>query len=133
MRLLHHTNDGQLEFTSDFISDDKIPPYAILSHTWQEGHEVTFDDMVNSRGENKAGYSKIRFCARQAARDHLRYFWVDTCCIDKSSSAELSEAINSMFRWYQNAECCYVYLPDVSSSDLEEGEETSRRWKPAFK
>jgi len=62
----------------------------------------------------KAGYEKIQFCGEQARRDGLQYFWVDTCCINKSSSAELTEAINSMFRWYREATKCYVYLSDVS-------------------
>lgn len=43
--------------------------------------------------------------------------WVDTCCIDKSSSAELSEAINSMFAWYRNAKICYVFLADTSGRE----------------
>ncbi|KIM95395.1 hypothetical protein OIDMADRAFT_134334, partial [Oidiodendron maius Zn] len=64
---------------------------------------------------NKAGWRKIQFCVKQAAADGLEYFWVDTCCIDKSDPAELSKAINSMFRWYRNVKKCYVYLADVSS------------------
>src|SRR5204863_8204286 len=93
------------------------PPYAILSHTWQGEDEITFNDLTKNdakdNAKDKAGYKKINFCAQQAERDGLRYFWVDTCCIDKSNSSELSEAINSMFRWYQNAAKCYVYLSDV--------------------
>jgi hypothetical protein len=61
------------------------------------------------------GYRKIQFCSEQAKKDGLQYFWVDSCCIDKSSSAELSQDINSMFRWYKNAANCYVYLSDVST------------------
>ena len=61
----------------------------------------------------KLGYAKIAFTCRQAQRDGWSYAWVDTCCIDKTSSAELSEAINSMYRWYQKAQICYVYLSDV--------------------
>ena len=76
----------------------QIPPYAILSHTWgADGEEVTFKDLVESIGKNKTGYKKIEFCRNQAAIDGLHFFWVGTCCIDKSSSAELCEAINSMF------------------------------------
>ena len=101
MRLLEHNNDGEFSLTKDFISG-KIPEYAILSHTW-EGEEVTFEDLQNGTGTKKAGYEKIRFCAEQAKRDGLQYFWVDTCCIDKSNSAELAEAINSMFRWYRTS------------------------------
>jgi len=69
---------------------------------------------MDSLGKSKAGYTKIRFCMTQAAKDGLQYPRVGTCCIDKSSSAELSEAINSMFRWYHDATKCYVYLSDVS-------------------
>ena len=92
-----------------------IPPYAILSHTWGgDDDEVTFKDIMDGVGENKAGYQKLVFCGGQAKSDGLSYFWVDTCCIDKSNTTELSKAINSMFRWYQNAERCYAYLSDVS-------------------
>jgi len=115
MRLLKLKDDGELSLI-EFIGD-KIPGYAILSHTWgADGEEVTFKDLMKGTGKSKAGYQKIRFCGEQAATDGLQYFWVDTCCIDKSSSAELSEAINSMFRWYHNAGKCYVYLSDVSTS-----------------
>lgn len=100
-------------------NDDDIPPYAILSHTWgTDSKEVAFKDPMEGTGKNKAGYNKIEFCCKQAASDGLQYFWVDTCCIDKSSSAELTEAINSMFRWYKNAHKCYVYLSDISTFGL---------------
>ncbi len=65
-------------------------------------------------GLSKQGFHKIRFCDKQARRDSLSHFWVDTCCIDKKNAVELQEAINSMFRWYRNADRCYVYLDDVS-------------------
>jgi hypothetical protein len=74
----------------------------------------------------KNGYSKIRFCGDQATRDGLKYFWVDSCCINKSSSAELAEALNSMFRWYRDSEKCYVYLSDVSVDNLEPSFRKSR-------
>ncbi|KAF1993611.1 HET-domain-containing protein [Amniculicola lignicola CBS 123094] len=123
MRLLRLGDDGEYEMDEYFGKD--IPAYAILSHVWgTNAEEVNFKDMIHSRGQSKAGYSKIRFCGKQAARDGLQFFWVDTCCIDKSSSAELSEAINSMFHWYQNAAKCYVYLRDVSIA--------SKDWKKAF-
>ena len=61
---------------------------------------------------------KIERCCALAARQKLSYVWIDTCCIDKSSSAELSEAINSMYQWYRNAECCYVYLSDMFKTPL---------------
>lgn len=112
MRLLEFRQDGTLGFTHDIIGE--IPPYAILSHTWgNDGDEVTFEDILSGNGHYKEGYKKIDFCGRRAASDDLRYFWVDTCCINKPNSTELNEAINSMFRWYQNSTRCYVYLADV--------------------
>ncbi|KAF2180324.1 HET-domain-containing protein [Zopfia rhizophila CBS 207.26] len=114
MRLLERNSAGELSLTKDFIGDN-IPEYAILSHTWgADTEEVTFQDMMDGTGKDKSGYKKICCCGEQAKRDGLQYFWVDTCCIDKSSSAVLSEAIISMFRWYYNATQCYVYLSDIS-------------------
>ncbi|KAI9857277.1 MAG: hypothetical protein M1813_008315 [Trichoglossum hirsutum] len=134
MRLLLLEDDGEFSLTNDLVGDDTIPPYAILSHTWgSDDEEVTFNDLTNGTGKNKPGYRKIRFCRKQAANDGLQFFWVDTCCIDKSSSAELSEAINSMFNWYQDAAKCYVYLADVSVSTSDGDDKFSWRWKPAFK
>ncbi|KAF5679168.1 het-domain-containing protein [Fusarium heterosporum] len=131
MRLLQHNDRGDICLTEDYHDDD-IPPYAILSHTWGSD-EVTFKDITNGTGEDKAGYNKIRFCGKEALRDGLQYFWVDTCCIDKSSSAELQEAINSMYRWYRNAKKCYVYLADVSIPIVGEiSASTELQWKPAF-
>lgn len=69
----------------------------------------------------RQGYAKIVNAAREAQNLGYKYIWVDTCCIDKSSSAELQEAINSMFRWYQNAEMCIVYLQDVWSPSTTPG------------
>ena len=80
-------------------SDDDVPAYAILSHTWGR-EEVTFQDMQGPKARNKEGFSKIQSCCEQAKRDGYEWVWIDKCCIDKISSAELSEAINSMFRWY---------------------------------
>jgi hypothetical protein len=115
MRLLHIDSAERL-IPTDF-SGKTIPPYAILSHTWADDadDEFLFEDLVNGTGKSKAGYEKIRFCGEQAARDHLQYFWVDTCCIDKWNLRELSNAINSMFRWYRNAAKCYVFLSDISA------------------
>ena len=134
MRLLLPSNNGEFSFTKDLIGDDTIPPYAILSHTWKEGQEVTFKDLVDGTGQSKAGHDKIRFCAQQAERDGLRYFWVDTCCIDKSNNVELQEAINSMFCWYKNAAKCYVYLSDVSMRKRKANAESFEyTWEPAFR
>ena len=130
MRLLHFNNDGEYSLTQFF---DNIPPYAILSHTWGP-EEVTFKDMKKGNGISKAGFDKIRFCGEQAKRDGWQYFWVDTCCIDKSNAVELQEAINSMFRWYQNAVKCYVYLSDVSTKKRKASDSfTEYTWEPAFR
>lgn len=86
--------------------------YVILSHTWEDG-EVSFQEIVDlDQARNKPGFSKIDQTCRLARERGIKYAWVDTCCIDKSSSAELTEAINSMYRWYQNSEICFVYLSD---------------------
>ncbi|EUC48006.1 hypothetical protein COCMIDRAFT_3138 [Bipolaris oryzae ATCC 44560] len=117
MRLLKIEDNGGLSF-AEFDEDTK-PPYAILSHRWgREGTEVTFEDLQENTREDKLGYKKIRLCGKQAERDGLQYFWVDTCCINKANKAELSLAIQSMFRWYRESARCYVYLSDVSSPPL---------------
>jgi hypothetical protein len=107
MRLLERKPDGSL-ILREFIGS-AVPAYAILSHTWGK-EEVSFQEVDAGTGKDKAGWRKIEFCAKQAGADGLRYIWVDTCCIDKRNVVELSEAINSMFRWYQKAARCYVYL-----------------------
>jgi hypothetical protein len=134
MRLLERNNDGEFSLTKDFVGDN-IPEYAILSHTWgADTEEVTFRDLIDGTRKSKAGYKKIRFCGEQARRDGLQYFWVDTCCIDKSNNNELSEAINSMFRWYQNAAKCYVYLADVSITKRKASNQLSEfTWESAFR
>ncbi|KAF2999802.1 hypothetical protein E8E13_006354 [Curvularia kusanoi] len=131
IRLLKRSLSGGFELTS-FDSDDP-PPYAILSHTWTEGQEVTYNELLAGTGKGKTGYAKICFCGDQAAADGLEYFWVDTCCINKSDSVELGTAINSMFRWYQRATKCYVYLPDVSISDeIADLEAFPVTWQTSF-
>jgi hypothetical protein len=98
----------------EFYNED-IPPYAILSHTWDERQEIIYgEDCTLHHVKAKKGYDKILNTCKRAHEDKIDYVWIDTCCIDKSSSAELSEAINSMFLWYRNAEFCYVYLSDVA-------------------
>jgi hypothetical protein len=115
MRLLKY-ECGCLALTPELYADE-IPPYAILSHTWAaDEQEVDYRDMFNGSGTHKTGYDKLMFCAQQAELDGLQHTWVDTCCINKDSSSELAEAINSMFRWYQNAAKCYVYLADVAAT-----------------
>ncbi|KAF3004724.1 hypothetical protein E8E14_008479 [Neopestalotiopsis sp. 37M] len=106
MRLMN-ARTGRLE---TFVGDN--PRYAILSHTWGN-REVTFADVPRTR--HPASY-KIANTCRLAQEQGLSYVWIDTCCIDKSSSAELTESINSMFKWYQESVVCYVYLEDFDLS-----------------
>ena len=132
MRLLKSDNNGGFSLTADLIDD--VPPYAILSHTWGlDTEEVNFKDMEENTGREKPGFRKISFCGAQARRDGLEYFWVDTCCIDKSNNTELSEAINSMFRWYQNSTKCYVYLSDVANNGHGQVDLSLHSWESAFR
>ena len=108
--------------------DDEATEYAILSHRWIDSTEVDYEDMIDlakmDRQEqneirDRPGYKKILDACKQAQTDGYEWMWVDgTCCIDKRSSAELSEAINSMYRWYGNARVCYAYLHDVDGSSF---------------
>jgi hypothetical protein len=126
MRLVN-THSLQLE---EFIFDGRgRPTYAILSHTWGK-EEVIFFDMADlDKARAKAGFAKVEGACSLAASQGYDYIWIDTCCIDKSSSAELSEAINSMYRWYQWAKVCYAYLVDVQNpNQLEESKWFTRGW-----
>ncbi|KAL8926126.1 MAG: hypothetical protein Q9172_001913 [Xanthocarpia lactea] len=95
----------------DFFGD--LPPYAILSHTWADG-EVSFQVIGNDVARDMPGYEKIRRSCAFARFQGYEYIWIDTCCIDKKSSAELSEAINSMYTWYSRAAVCYAFMSDVT-------------------
>lgn len=131
--------------------DTQIPKYAILSHTWKGGEEISFEDYLYAQNQDPpkwgwthdkvevekikamSGYKKIENSCKQALDDGHLWIWIDTCCIKKTDSAELSEAINSMYRWYQDAQICYAYLVDVSESSAEEcckqkSEFRSSRW-----
>ena len=106
MRLLDTTTIKLHEFQGA-----RIPDYAILSHTWDKD-EVSYEVISKPEARELAGYKKIKGCCDLAARQGWEYVWIDTCCIDKRSSAELSEAINSMWRWYEKAQICFAYLQD---------------------
>ena len=111
MRLL---NTKSLQFEEFF--DSQIPKYAILSHRWGD-EEVTFQEFRKGKKRDSQGYAKITQCCDLADSRDYRWVWIDTCCIDKKSSAELSEAINSMWHWYSKAGECYAYLSDVTWED----------------
>jgi hypothetical protein len=121
MRLINTKTLNLEEFQS------QIPTYAILSHTWGN-EEVSFVDWEDkwSEAKTKLGFEKIQKACHQASVDGYGYLWCDTNCIDKRSSAELSEAINSMFSWYKNSAVCYAYLADVPPGD--QSSFSSSRW-----
>ncbi|PIB00559.1 Vegetative incompatibility protein HET-E-1 [Cercospora beticola] len=115
MRLL---NIETFQFTS--FRENNRPKYVILSHRWVEDHEVTLQDVQEGKNTHFSGYEKIvQFSG--FVKEHMpgiEWLWVDTCCINKDNSAELSESLNLMFDWYHNAEMCIAYLADVSN-DIE--------------
>lgn len=125
MRLLKYTPDKGLVFAE--FPGKRLPRYAVLSLTWQDGNWVTFHDLLTGKGMDKTGYRIIVSFAQRAQRDAVNYFWVNNCCIDYSRSEEQYEAINSLFDWYQKAVHCYVYLSDVSKLHHE------IHWLEAFK
>lgn len=112
-----------------------IPPYAILSHRWI-GQEIVFQDFESVpkaqlrslppanpvpktavgavSQDSTASVYKIAGACAKARGAGIRHLWIDTVCINKFDSRELSSAINSMFKWYSNAAICYVYLYDVT-------------------
>lgn len=129
MRLLHTQKIQVIE-----VYGADIPCYAILSHTWSDP-EIVLQDLhqsehygstwdavaIDALGDAKLkSLGKLMGITNLARQNGYDYVWVDTCCIDKTSSAELSEAINSMYRWYVEAEVCYAYLADVNSTETED-------------
>lgn len=123
MRLIN-TTSGELQ---EFFGSS-IPSYAILSHTWGDD-EVLYADILNGSAASKKGYGKVSdFCQMAKRVGNLDWAWVDTCCINKESSAELSEAINSMYKWYKHSAVCYVYLQDV----LVTGEQINQHIPPIW-
>ncbi|KAK4462641.1 heterokaryon incompatibility protein-domain-containing protein, partial [Cladorrhinum samala] len=132
MRLLNVDTFELEEFVGEQVNEIG---YAILSHTW-EGKEVSFHDIQqpdaiqNLRHPPSPAWSKVQNACAQARNDGHRYIWIDTCCIDKSSSAELQEAINSMFNWYLGSKCCYAFLSDVppGSESIADSRWFTRGW-----
>lgn len=108
----------------------EIPPYAVLSHTWSSDpeEEVLFADVQNGTSATKPAFAKLQEAMKRAELDGYGWLWIDTCCIDKTSSVELSEAINSMYRYYENAQKCYAYLSDVTLERRTEQFGASRWW-----
>lgn len=108
MRLL---NTGTLTFETFY--DEQTPPYSILSHRWT-AEEVSYVDFIAGKKRDHAGHKKVLEACRLAKSQSHTWIWIDTVCIDKTSSAELTEAINSMYQYYADAQICFAYLKDVS-------------------
>ena len=125
MRLIDTKDLSVCEFQGS-----QIPDYAILSHRWED-EEITLKELLEGGHPEKKGWAKLRSFQHFAFDRGHRYVWLDTCCIDKSSSAELSEAINSMFRWYREATVCYAYMCDVPSRTDYMGPESD--WSETFR
>jgi hypothetical protein len=126
MRLL---NLNTLELR-EFIDSERPP----ISHTWEAG-EVSLQELHSPSVKKIASYAKLLNFCRQGSKNGFRWGWADTCCIDKTSSAELSEAINSMYRWYQEADICYAFLNDVFPNQEQLSKDTKdpvawSRWQP---
>ncbi|ETI26324.1 hypothetical protein G647_03101 [Cladophialophora carrionii CBS 160.54] len=125
MRLLH-TKDLQVH---EFAPGNAPEKYAILSHTWEEEGEVTLQDIEKGHAPAMKGYMKLKNSCRKAVNDGYHWIWIDACCIDKTSSAELSEAINSMFKYYSHSSVCYAYLADIENQEsLEKSKWFTRGW-----
>ncbi|KAL9047231.1 MAG: hypothetical protein Q9214_000142 [Letrouitia sp. 1 TL-2023] len=127
MRLIHTTELQLYEFF-----EKEVPPYAILSHTWGK-NEITFSEFQRMAAVSAIPEdSKIARCCRLAASEGWCFVWIDTCCIDKSSSAELTESINSMYKWYEGSKMCYAHLADISLAVSNREENTKKfgesRW-----
>ncbi|KAH8178212.1 heterokaryon incompatibility protein (HET) domain-containing protein [Sarocladium implicatum] len=125
MRLL---NTASLELK--LFMPEYAPDYVILSHRWTP-EEVVFDDFAvgniaspNHPARSKIGFGKVLGACQKAADDKYDWIWIDSCCIDKSSSAVLQESINSMWQYYANANICYVYMADVPNQ--------ASGWTPQF-
>ncbi|KAF4632086.1 hypothetical protein G7Y89_g6051 [Cudoniella acicularis] len=123
MRLLNTTTKELEEF-----DETTVPSYGILSHTWEKSSEVLFHEIGLPGVESKKGYAKITRTCELAASRGLEYIWVDTCCIDKRSSAELSEAVNSMFQYYLKSDICFAYLADLDQEVETQSGLSSCRW-----
>lgn len=131
MRLLHTKTFRSQEFLLN-----RATKYAILSPTWEEGEEeeeeeeVTFQDMENGAARKMKGYTKLKKSCRRARDDGYTWIWIDTCCIDRKSSAELTESISAIFEYYSMSAVCYAYLADIKNPDesLQKSRWFTRGW-----
>ncbi|THU83240.1 hypothetical protein K435DRAFT_432655 [Dendrothele bispora CBS 962.96] len=108
----------------EFPVDNEVPPYAILSHRWVEGQEISYQEMLQIPTDAthpsriKTGFQKIVKACKQAVKENHAYIWADTCCIHHGNYGQVSQDINSMFDYYKNSEICFVYLHDLHERDV---------------
>ncbi len=115
---------------ADRFKDNRTPPYAILSHRWTE-NEISYQEFLNiTKDALNTGFAKVANACAQAKQTGLDWIWIDTCCIDKTNSTELTMSINSMFRWYRDAKVCFAYLDDVDpiNKDKVEDQILKSKW-----
>ncbi|TBU35788.1 heterokaryon incompatibility protein-domain-containing protein [Dichomitus squalens] len=107
-------NSSQLTAVVDEVSPSQSP--TLVSHT-SSAFSIAYSSSILDHPDLT---SKVREACRVAREHGYRYIWIDSCCIDKTSSSELSEAINSMHRWYRDASVCYAFLADVPTANRAE-------------
>ncbi len=124
-----------------WVEDPRQEHYAVLSHVWAKesdpGYvpEQTYQDLLQLQAAATRAHTspiskfsdKLRRFCETALQDGFELGWADTCCIDKTSSSELSEAINSMYSWYAYSGACYAFLRDVNPPTSDP------KWRATFK
>lgn len=135
MRLLHIRGDAQSDSPVEIslggyiVSESERPPYVIISYRWRDD-EVLFADMIanDAAAQAKKGYRKLEASYRVALEHGCQYLWCDTCCINKESSAGLSESINSVQEYYAKSKLCIAYLDDVTDEPYDEAAFRGSKW-----
>ncbi|KAH8203540.1 hypothetical protein TruAng_002288 [Truncatella angustata] len=116
-------------FDNDSSIEDEISSGGFIIHGLDDAWESRIDEQIKGATKIAQGLVKILCFAKEVfIAGHDSYIWVETCCIDKTSSAELQEAINSMFGWYAGASICYDYLSDINAQDPEHCELHKSKW-----
>lgn len=117
LRELSSTVDSQATQPTQHATNDQsgADPALVLAAvellvrgSWSPGS--TIPDISEEALMKRQGYAKIAHSARIARELGYEWVWIDTCAIDKTSSAELQESINSMYKWYKDAALCIVYV-----------------------
>lgn len=144
-------NTQTLAFETRFAplrSDDpRYPRFAIISHRWED-QEISYQEFLyftsslwernktvarviglDLSKENGKGFAKVKSACSIAKSRGYNWLWIDSCCINKDSSAELSEAINSMYEWYRDAAECLVYLSTLTAAWVDYEDFSNPFWE----